>query len=292
MREVVREQIEEVAQQLPAHKEHEEVDARHHAEQHEGREADERQKPAVAAILIQVADGVAVNDRAHPRDEHHHDRAEPVDAEPQREGERPGGSGIIEPNGGRSIRDDHAQCRDGAEKGRGHGCHAQLRAFMLRRGLPDQDKEDRQQRQERDEDHERHARRHGLSRGGRLVRGTNKAAKNKSQPFPQRENSAGLHCNRPSHRRKPAALPPRGLLEEPQRSRLLMIDEGRGSIASLRCRSYSRGRGVCSKGISSHALGLKAHEPNPFRFAVGIFLAALGGTLYNRAHCVSRGRSR
>ncbi len=59
---VVGKQGEQVTQELPAHKEHDEIGARHHAQQDERGECNERQIPAVAAILVHVVHGIAIDD--------------------------------------------------------------------------------------------------------------------------------------------------------------------------------------------------------------------------------------
>ena len=95
---VMRKHIEEIAEDLPEEKQHHEIGAGDHTDQHEIRETDHRQIPARMAILIHVPDRVAVDDDADAGDQGHHDRAQPVHVEPDRDGEGGDGREIVEPN--------------------------------------------------------------------------------------------------------------------------------------------------------------------------------------------------
>ena len=79
MAQVVRKQVERITEELPKHNEHDEVRARHHAEEDEDVESNEGEKAAVTAILVHVIDRIAIDDRADRRNQDHHHRAEPVD---------------------------------------------------------------------------------------------------------------------------------------------------------------------------------------------------------------------
>src|SRR5438034_9611852 len=69
MRQIVGKQREQVAQKLPEHKEHNQVDARDHAQEDKCGKYDEREKPAIATILEHVIHRVAVDYCAYPRNQ-------------------------------------------------------------------------------------------------------------------------------------------------------------------------------------------------------------------------------
>ena len=82
MAEVVGKQREQVAQKLPEHKQHDQVDARDHAQEDKCGKSNEREKPAIATILEHVIHRVAVDNGPDPRNQDHHDCAESVDVKP------------------------------------------------------------------------------------------------------------------------------------------------------------------------------------------------------------------
>ena len=85
---IVREHIEQVAENLPEEKQHHEIGARHHADQDKIRQANHGEIPAGVPVLIHVSRRVAVDDDAHAGDQRHHHRAQPVDVESDGDGER------------------------------------------------------------------------------------------------------------------------------------------------------------------------------------------------------------
>ena len=81
---VVDQEIEQIAQDLPEDKQHHEVGAGDHAEQHADRNADRAEIPAFMRLLIHVIERVGVDDGPDGGDQHHHDGAKTIDIEADR----------------------------------------------------------------------------------------------------------------------------------------------------------------------------------------------------------------
>ena len=88
MRVVMGQEIEQIAQQLPEHEQHDEVRARDHAQQHERGERDQEEIPGFLGVLVHVPDGIGIDDRPDAGDQDHHDRAQPIDVEADGDGDR------------------------------------------------------------------------------------------------------------------------------------------------------------------------------------------------------------
>ena len=136
---VVSEQGEQVAQELPTHKEHDKIGACHHAEKNERGDGNERQVAAIAAILVHIIHRIAIDDGADCRNQHHHHCAEPIDVEAQRQRQICDGRQIIEPDAEGALRRDRHQGDEGTDERRRQRQHAELRPFVPSLGLTDQD---------------------------------------------------------------------------------------------------------------------------------------------------------
>ena len=123
--------------------------AGNHAEQHRGREGDERQIPAIIGILVHVADGIGVDDGADTGDQHHHDRAQAVDIETHGEGQHRERSGVVETNGNGPLCRHKPQGHDGAKERRADRIGRDLGALMPRALVAHQHNERREEREQR-----------------------------------------------------------------------------------------------------------------------------------------------
>ena len=95
---VVDQDIEQVAQDLPEEKQHQEIGARHHAEEDEDGDAEHGEVSTFVGLLIHVVDGIGIDDCADRGDQDHHDGAEPIDVEAEGYRNRKGSRGIVKPD--------------------------------------------------------------------------------------------------------------------------------------------------------------------------------------------------
>ncbi len=154
MRVVVRQHIQQVTQELPKDEQHQRLPLETMQSSTKVVIPTNARYRGSWAILIHVPDGVSVDDRADARDQHHHDRAEPVDIKTQRESQGRS-SRVVELETNRSLRRDEVQRRDGAAERRADRISCQSRARASRAIGSQYDQKGSQQWEQRHKQHYR-----------------------------------------------------------------------------------------------------------------------------------------